>query len=66
MTKKIGHPVQPKKNFFFAKFKNSSDIRDSNFYFDMKNNSLNNSQLGEEKDQNRFPAIGRQAADYNN
>ena len=36
MTKKIGHPVQPKKNIFLAKFKNSSDRRDSNLYFDMK------------------------------
>ena len=39
MTNKIGHPVQPKKNNFLAKFKNSSDRRDSNLYFDMKKNN---------------------------
>ena len=36
MTKKIGHPVQPKKNIFFENFKNSSDRKDLNLYFDMK------------------------------
>ena len=35
ITKNIGHPVQPRQ-FFFAEFKNLSDRRDSNLYFDMK------------------------------
>ena len=39
ITKKNWHPVQPNKNIFFAKFKNSSDRIDLNLYCDMKKNN---------------------------